>query len=63
MVQLANDLSCTKHCWGFLNKIASWISNSGNDWTAESAMIASDDVMMFPIDFNFPVHILTCQYF
>ena len=25
-----------------MNKIALWISNHGNDWTAESAMIASN---------------------
>ena len=27
-----------------MNKIALWISNSGNDWTTESAMIASNDI-------------------
>ena len=26
-----------------MNKIALWISNRGNDWRAESAMIASND--------------------
>ena len=26
-----------------MNKIALWISTCGNDWTAESAMIASNE--------------------
>ena len=30
-----------------MNKIALWISNRGNDWTAESAMIASNAIVFF----------------
>ena len=30
-----------------MNKIALWISNRGNDWTAESAMIASNAKIRF----------------
>ena len=28
-----------------MNKIAWWISNRGNDWTAESAMIVSNVIV------------------
>ena len=28
-----------------MNKIALWSSNRGNDWTAESAMIASNGIL------------------
>ena len=41
--QLANDLSCHPSIVEVLkNKIALWISNRANDWTAENAMIASN---------------------
>ena len=39
--QLANGLCCTMHCSGVNEQIALLISNRGNDWRAESAMIAS----------------------
>ena len=29
-----------------MNKIVLWISKRGNDWTAESAMISSNDVLV-----------------
>ena len=38
-----------------MNKIALWISNRKNDWTAKSAMIASNNVLLvksFPVQFS-----------
>ena len=37
--QLANDLCCTKHCWG-VDEL--WISIRVNDWTAKRAITASN---------------------
>ena len=41
--QLVNDLSWIKHCSGVngQNSIVSWYPR--NDWTAEKAIIASDE--------------------
>ena len=42
---LENDLGFLENCWG-MNKNASWIGISADDWTTERAIIASNEMQI-----------------
>ena len=46
---LANNLCCTKPCWGVNEKIALWIVIFANDWTAESALISCNSKLFLKV--------------